>query len=251
MAPCGQNYVTPTMIKRGRMTIGDRIQMEEESLVNGPAPEEIQSAAEEAAAEVSSAAFAETSAPQPQSPGNDMNRDQGSGWGRGNTAAEQQYWAASPSPGSADFSRPSSGQSTSPSGTPTGRPVDIASIPLIFEEMTNYTNTISESAGNTPIYGVPGHPMVPPEYQQTVDYDSVQYMNGFLRTQIGRGVLVQQLIGSGNTVDRYGFLVGMGNNYLLLQDFSDGNIMVIDFYTVKYVYIYYTQPSFLPPIMPR
>ena len=86
--------------------------------------------------------------------------------------------------------------------------------------------------------------MVPPEYEQTIDYDSIQYMNGFLRTQIGRYVRVEQLIGSGNTEERFGFLVGVGNNYLLLQDISDGNILVVDFYSIKFVYIYFGEPVF-------
>ena len=192
MTPCGQNYVTPTMIKKGQMEIGDRIQFEEDVLVSALPAEEVQPV---------------------------------------------------PAPGQPDtMRRPASGSGSSASAS--YRPVDIESLPLIFEQMTNYANTISNTAGDTPVFSVPSHPLVPPEYDQNVDYDSVQYMNGFLRTQIGRSVMVQQLIGSGNTVDRYGFLVGVGNNYLLLQDITNGNILLIDFYTVKYVYIYYSQPVF-------
>ena len=62
--------------------------------------------------------------------------------------------------------------------------------------------------------------------------------------------LAKYLSTSGNTVDRYGFLVGVGNNYLLLQDITNGNIMLVDFYTIKYVYIYYSQPVY-PAIRPQ
>ena len=55
---------------------------------------------------------------------------------------------------------------------------------------------------------------------------------------------MEQLIGSGNTEERFGFLGGVGNNYLLLQDISNGNILVIDFYSVKFVYIYFGEPVF-------
>ena len=239
MAPCCQNYVTPTMIKKGQMEIGDRIQFEEDVLVSGPAASEAPSAAEEPAAEV------HVAMPYPA------------------TAAEQQYHAAEngkagsstsgawdsgniesvPGPGSGTVTRNSTWAET-PGMANRSRPVDLSTLPLVFEEMTNYAASLSETGGNTPEFSIPAHPMVPSAYDQTIDYDSMQYMNGFLRTQIGRSVMVQQLIGSGNTVDRYGFLVGVGNNYLLLQDISNGNIMLVDFYTIKYVYIYYSQPVF-------
>ena len=116
--------------------------------------------------------------------------------------------------------------------------------PLNFNGMTDYVNSLAAAGSQSPSFNVPSHPMVPPEYEQTIDYDSIQYMNGFLRTQIGRHVRVEQLIGSGNTEERFGFLVGVGNNYLLLQDISDGNILVVDFYSIKFVYIYFGEPVF-------
>ena len=116
--------------------------------------------------------------------------------------------------------------------------------PLNFNGMTDYVNSLAAAGSQSPSFNVPSHPMVPPEYEQTIDYDSIQYMNGFLRTQIGRYVRVEQLIGSENTEERFGFLVGVGNNYLLLQDISDGNILVVDFYSIKFVYIYFGEPVF-------
>ena len=65
MAPCCQNYVTPTMIKKGQMEIGDRIQFEEDVLVSGPAASEAPSAAEEPAAEVAAPAEAAEPAAAP------------------------------------------------------------------------------------------------------------------------------------------------------------------------------------------
>lgn len=187
MADCCQNLVTPSVIKTGKISVGDHISLEEDT------------SASLAAAPVTTAVQTPTPAPAP---------------------------SAMPTPGSASWNN------------------EPPSYSLVFEEMTNYADTIDGSSDGGPSYGIPTHPMVPPGYEQSVDYDSVQYMNGFLRTQIGRALMVQQLIGSGNTADRYGFLVGVGNNYLLLQDISNGNIMMVDFYTVKYVYIYYSQPVF-------
>ena len=58
MAPCGGNIVTPKMIRKGEIHIGDRIQIEEAS---APAPEAAVavSPAETVSAAVSSATAAE------------------------------------------------------------------------------------------------------------------------------------------------------------------------------------------------
>ena len=37
MAPCGGNIVTPKMIKKGQIQIGDRIKFEDAAVVSGPA----------------------------------------------------------------------------------------------------------------------------------------------------------------------------------------------------------------------
>ena len=219
MAPCGGNIVTPRMIKKGEIHIGDRIQIEESS---APAPEAAVavSPAETVSAAVSSVTAAEIpaasvaaseSAVEVQGTFTDE-----SGVTRRQTAAPQQVRQMAQQP----------------------------EFPLNFNGMTDYVNSMTAAGGQSPSFNVPSHPMVPPEYEQTIDYDSIQYMNGFLRTQIGRYVRVEQLIGSGNTEERFGFLVGVGNNYLLLQDISDGNILVVDFYSIKFVYIYFGEPVF-------
>ena len=230
MAPCGGNVVTPKMIRKGQIQIGDKIQFEEvatptpvapavqASAKASPAPSEVPVSAESTAipASADKAVEAQTRMtpgmiPNTQSmPGVQMQSMQGVT--RRQTQAPQMQ------------QQPES--------------------PLNFSGMTDYVNSLAASGSQSPSFNVPSHPMVPPEYEQTIDYDSIQYMNGFLRTQIGRYVRVEQLIGSGNTEERFGFLVGVGNNYLLLQDISNGNILVVDFYSVKFVYIYFGEPVF-------
>lgn len=94
---------------------------------------------------------------------------------------------------------------------------------------------------SAPTFAVPNNPLLPPGYQEVLDYGNLQYMNGFLRTQIGKYVRIQQLIGSNVIEDRFGYLVGVGINYILLQEISTGNILALDFWNIKYVYIYYTK----------
>ena len=276
MAPCGGNIVTPKMIKKGEIHIGDKIMLEEAS---APAPEAALavSPAETVSAAVSSATAAEIPAasgaasenavevqtrtapgmiPGVQGmPGTQMQGSQGmqstqmqgmqgmpntqgmqntltddNGVTRRQTAAPQQVRQMAQQP--QQMAQQPQQMAQHPE------------FPLNFNGMTDYVNSMTAAGGQSPSFNVPSHPMVPPEYEQTIDYDSIQYMNGFLRTQIGRYVRVEQLIGSGNTEERFGFLVGVGNNYLLLQDISDGNILVVDFYSIKFVYIYFGEPVF-------
>lgn len=92
-----------------------------------------------------------------------------------------------------------------------------------------------------PQFQVPANPLLPPGYQEVLDYENLQYMNGFLRTQIGKYLRVEQLVTSNQIEDRFGYLVGVGLNYILLQQAGTGNITAIDYYSIKFVYVYYNQ----------
>ena len=92
-----------------------------------------------------------------------------------------------------------------------------------------------------PQFQVPANPLLPPGYQEVLSYENLQYMNGFLRTQIGRYLRVEQLVTSTQIEDRFGYLVGVGLNYILLQQAGTGNITAIDYYSIKFVYVYYNQ----------
>ena len=276
MAPCGGNIVTPKMIKKGEIHIGDKIMLEEASAPASEASLAV-SPADTVSGAVSSATAAEIPAasvaasenavevqtrtapgmiPGVQStPGTQMQGSQGM------QSAQMQGMQGMPNTqGMQNTMTNDNGVTRWQTATPqqvrqmaqqpqqmAQQPQQMAQhpeFPLNFNGMTDYVNSMTAAGGQSPSFNVPSHPMVPPEYEQTIDYDSIQYMNGFLRTQIGRYVRVEQLIGSGNTEERFGFLVGVGNNYLLLQDISDGNILVVDFYSIKFVYIYFGEPVF-------
>ncbi|MBQ9972640.1 MAG: hypothetical protein IJP24_03855 [Firmicutes bacterium] len=91
----------------------------------------------------------------------------------------------------------------------------------------------------SPSFQVPENPLLPPGYSETLNYDALQYLNGFYRTQIGRYVRVEQQVNSTDVEIRYGYLIGVGINYLLLQDASTGNVFTIDSYSIKLFYVYY------------
>lgn len=106
----------------------------------------------------------------------------------------------------------------------------------VSDGSTQVTTNITPGA---PSFSVPPNPLLPPGYQETLDYNSLQYANGFYRTQIGRYVRVDQLLGSSNMTTQEGFLIGVGYNYIILQEGFTENILVVDIYSIKNMYVYY------------
>lgn len=95
-------------------------------------------------------------------------------------------------------------------------------------------------AGPSPIppsVGMPAPMQMPAQTQIPPAVESPLYTAGFLRTQIGRRMRVEFLIGSGALVDRTGTLVGVGSSYILLQPIESDDIMLCDLYSIKFVTI--------------
>lgn len=88
---------------------------------------------------------------------------------------------------------------------------------------------------NEPMFNVPPNPLLPPGYQEILSYSNLQYLNGFLRTQIGNFCQVTVMIGTNNTTERSGILLAVGINYLLLMSEDSNEIETVDFYNIKFV----------------
>gem|GEM_PF-633730 len=72
-----------------------------------------------------------------------------------------------------------------------------------------------------------------------VTAESIQFLNGFLRTQIGRRVKIEFLIGTSSFLDKEGILLGVGVNYLLINETETDDITACDFYSIKFIKFYY------------
>lgn len=72
-----------------------------------------------------------------------------------------------------------------------------------------------------------------------VTAESIQYLNGFIRTQIGRRITVTFLIGSNLLEEKSGFLLGVGANYILLNELDTNDLTACDFYNIKFIRFYY------------
>ena len=79
------------------------------------------------------------------------------------------------------------------------------------------------------------------EYSQPfpVTGESIQYLNGFMRTQIGRKIEIQMLVGSDTLVTKEGYLLGVGANYILINETNSNDLTTCDFYNIKFVRYFY------------
>ena len=111
---------------------------------------------------------------------------------------------------------------TNPGTTATGRMVPISS-PI----RTN----LETGTGTNPIE----------EYNQPflIDAQNIQYLNSFARTQIGRMVQVNFLAGSTTMLTLEGTLLGVGANFLMINERGTNDITTCDFYSIKYMRFYY------------
>jgi hypothetical protein len=67
----------------------------------------------------------------------------------------------------------------------------------------------------------------------------INYTQGYLRTQIGKRVKIEFLIGTNMLVDRDGILLGVGISYVLLQEAETDDLLLCDIYSIKFVKVYY------------
>lgn len=127
--------------------------------------------------------------------------------------------------------------------SPTGEAVlasqdELGGTPAINILNTPTTGEPLFPAAATPLFRVPRNPLLPPEYQEILTFDAIQYINGFLRTQIGNFVTIEQYINASQQNTLYGYIVGVGINYVLIQN-SENVVTMVDIYTIKNVIINY------------
>lgn len=72
-----------------------------------------------------------------------------------------------------------------------------------------------------------------------VDAQSIQYLNSFVRTQIGRMCQVNFMMGSNTVQTLEGTLLGVGANFLLINERGTRNVTACDFYNIKYIRFFY------------
>ena len=106
-------------------------------------------------------------------------------------------------------------------------------------------NSLGPSAGqfqndnpNTWVVQVPQNRLLPEGYTEVLDVYNIQYLNGYLRTQIGNYCSVQLLLGISGIETREGTLVGVGVNYIILKIPDTEDTLILDFYSIKAITVY-------------
>lgn len=97
----------------------------------------------------------------------------------------------------------------------------VGSIPSVPTSMHGVLPTSSAQPGN----------QVPSTVENTF------FTAGFLRTQIGRRMRVEFLIGTNMLTDRTGTLVAVGASYIVLRPIDSDDLMMCDIYSIKFVTI--------------
>ncbi len=67
----------------------------------------------------------------------------------------------------------------------------------------------------------------------------IRYLNNFMRTQIGRLIEVNFVIGGETMMRVAGYLMGVGDDFVLINEYGTNNVTACDYYNIKYVRIFY------------
>lgn len=114
-------------------------------------------------------------------------------------------------------------------------------VPMTNGQLLQGTTTpTGYPTGPTPIPLLPsmtGTPAIPVGEQPPVTIQSPLYTPGFLKTQIGKRMRVEFLIGTNLLTDRTGTLLGVGASYILLQPVDSDDVIMCDIYSIKFVTI--------------
>jgi hypothetical protein len=101
---------------------------------------------------------------------------------------------------------------------------------------------------------MPQMPQMPSQAQQTlptgtapVDFDllpstpvmDIEFTQGYLKTQIGKRVKIEFLIGTNMLIDREGTLTDVGISYIIIQEVDTDDLLLCDIYSIKFVRFYF------------
>lgn len=79
---------------------------------------------------------------------------------------------------------------------------------------------------------------VPPQMVEFPVMDT-EYTQGYLKTQIGKKVKIEFLIGTNMLVDREGTLVDVGISYVIINEVETDDLLLCDIYSIKFVRFYF------------
>lgn len=116
---------------------------------------------------------------------------------------------------------------------------DIQTEPMVSTPTTTLNASMAMSNPTTDINQAGNVAITDFSNPYPVTAESIQYLNGFIRTQIGRRITVTFLIGSSLIEEKTGYLLGVGANYILINELDTNDLTACDFYNIKFIRFYY------------
>ncbi|MEY8000434.1 hypothetical protein AB8U03_09555 [Clostridium sp. Mt-5] len=111
-----------------------------------------------------------------------------------------------------------------------------------MSKTTSPTETIEVRQNHTPSQ-TPHITQTPTSFEMApgspIQQDT-NYIQGYLRTQIGKRVRVTFLLGTGTLQDRTGILENVGISYIILREEGTNASELADIYSIKFVVIFDT-----------
>lgn len=107
---------------------------------------------------------------------------------------------------------------------------------LVPQSQNNYVQPIDNRLMNNPGVGTNFSELA---NSVQVAPSKLNYLNGFIKTQIGRKVTVDFLLGTNTMISKTGFLVGVASDYIVLNEENTNDITTCDFNNIKFIRFYY------------
>lgn len=128
--------------------------------------------------------------------------------------------------------------------TPTGKG-NSAAIGQMLGGQTPMAPTVTGTTAGPPVESVTPVPVTPVPPPVTIGKEpgppvttDIGYLQAYLKTQIGKKVRIEFLIGTNTLTDRIGTIVGVGISYILIRLEETDDIMLGDIYSIKFVTFY-------------
>lgn len=113
-----------------------------------------------------------------------------------------------------------------PAGKTEMKPTPAGQVAGVAGQTAGVPGTIGQ--GTSPFEMAPGSPVV----------QNRNFFQGYLRTQIGKSMRIEFLIGTNILTDRSGTLVEVGVDHVALVPFNSSDLIVADLYSIKFVTVY-------------
>lgn len=70
-------------------------------------------------------------------------------------------------------------------------------------------------------------------------FQGLEYIQGYLRTFVGKYMKIEFLVGTNSLVDREGVLLEVGVSYVVLREAQTDDNLMCDIFSIKFVRVYY------------